>query len=136
MKQILLITLCIVSLSCSNRAEDQLKHLNGYWEIKEATVNGETKTYTFSEYVDYINVNDSLIGIKKKVKPTLKETYIATNTEEKIKVTIENNTLYLNYKTPYLTRKETVLELGKDVLKIKNEEDAIYLYKRYEPIKL
>ena len=136
MKPLALITLVFLCFNCSQNPEEQLQYLNGYWEIKEATANGITKTYTISEYVDYININDSLKGFKKKVKPTFKETFIATNIEEELSVSIENNTMYLHYKTPFLERTERVIELTKDELKVKNEDDATYLYKRYELIKL
>ena len=136
MKTLNYLILVFICVSCAQNPEKQLPYLNGYWEIKEATSNGITKTYTISEYVDYIKVTDSLTGFKKKVKPTFKETFIATDIEEELRVIIEDNIIYLKYKTPFSERTEQVLELSKDELKVKNDDDAVYLYKRYELIKL
>ena len=98
MKTLNYLILVFICVSCAQNPEKQLPYLNGYWEIKEATSNGITKTYTISEY--------------------------------------EDNIIYLKYKTPFSERTEQVLELSEDVLKVKNDDDAVYLYKRYELIKL
>ncbi len=55
---------------------------------------------------------------------------------EAITAKIEDNKLNLYYSTLYSTWKETVLEATEDQLKILNENNVVYLYKRYQPINL
>lgn len=133
----LLLVIGLILMSCSENPETYIPHVEGYWEIEEVTMaDGSKKDYNFNETIDYISVNDSLKGFRKKLKPGLNDTYYASKDAEAIQLKIENNTLYIHYTTPYANWKETVLEATSDHLKIRNENDNIYLYKRYAPIKL
>ncbi len=116
--------------------EDQLDSLNGYWEIKEATSNNITKTYKYNEFIDFIRLNEDQKGFKKKLKPTFNGTFIKTNVEEALTVKIEDHKIVLYYTSDFNTRKEVVLKLTEDELKIKNEANQIYLYTRYQPLEL
>jgi hypothetical protein len=128
---------CIVLLGCSNNPESYIEHLNGYWEIEEVTLaNGQKKTYKFNETIDYINVNDSLKGFRKKLKPGLNDTYFTSDDAEAITLKIENDSLNVYYATPYANWKETIIEASPDKLKVVNENNKVYLYKRYTPINL
>ena len=62
--------------------------------------------------------------------------YITSKDAEGITAKIENNSLNLYYKTPYTNWKETVLKADENSLKVINDRETIYLYKRYEPIEL
>ena len=54
-----------------------------YWEIEKVILaSGEEHVYNFNEFIDYFNVNDSLKGFRKKLKPTLNGTFEATNDAE------------------------------------------------------
>lgn len=136
MKHFIIICFSLFLFNCGNNPEEQLQYLNGYWEIKEATSNNITKTYKYNEFIDFITLNDSLKGFKKKLKPTFDGTFLKTNVEEALSVKVEDNRIILNYTSNFNTRKETVLKLTEDELKIKNEADQIYLYKRYQPLEL
>lgn len=128
---------CIVLLGCSNNPESYIEHLNGYWEIEEVTLaNGQKKTYKFNETIDYISVNDSLKGFRKKLKPGLNDTYFTSDDAEAITLKIENDSLNVYYATPYTNWKETIIEASPDKLKVVNENNKVYLYKRYTPINL
>lgn len=136
MRKLLFITLLLM-VSCSNNPEHYLEYLNGYWEIEEVTLsNGTKKQYQFNETIDYINVNDSLQGFRKKLKPGINDTYFTSDNAEKIIAKLENDNLVLYYSTPYSQWKETVLEASETHLKVRNENKDVYLYKRYTPIKL
>lgn len=131
------IILLILIFSCSKNPETLLTHLNGYWEIEEVTLeNGTKKQYQFSETIDYISINDSLKGYRKKLKPGINDTYFTSNDAEAITLKIEDNQLSIYYKTAYAEWKETVLEASEKHLKVSNENNTIYLYKRYTPIRL
>jgi len=131
------IFIAVVIFSCSKNPENYIKHIEGYWEIDEVTMaDGSKKEYKFNETIDYISVNDSLKGFRKKLKPGINDTYFSSDDEEAIELKIEDNQLNIYYNTPYANWKETVLEATETQLRIINESENIYLYKRYTPIKL
>ena len=136
MKKMLWLT-CFVLLGCSENPETYIQHLEGYWEIEEVTLaDGTTRQYTFNETIDYISLNDSLSGFRKKLKPGINDTYFTSDDAEALKIKIENGDLNLYYSTPFAEWKETVLEASSERLKVKNKDNNIYTYKRYTPINL
>lgn len=136
MKRFLFLAL-LICCSCSDNTETYLEHINGYWEIKEVTLqDGTIKQYQFSENIDYIHINDSLKGFRKKLNPGFNSKYVTSKDAEGITAKIENNSLNLYYKTPYAEWKETVLMASPTQLKISNANKDVYLYKRYESLKL
>ena len=136
MKRFLLL-ICFVLVGCSGNPETYIQHLDGYWEIEEATLSdGTVKEYTFNETIDYIQINDSLSGFRKKLKPGINNTYFTSDDAESLEIKIEDGDLNLYYSTPFANWKETVLEASPDLLKIMNENKNVYLYKRYTPINL
>lgn len=137
MKKVLTVLILLTLTSCTNNPESFIEHLNGYWEIEEVTLaDGTKKEYTYNDTVDFISINDSLIGFRKKLKPTFSGDFQTSSDAENLKVVIENNTLNLYYTTPFGNWKEIVLNVTKDKLLIENEAKVIYLYKRYQPLEL
>lgn len=137
MKRFFLIIIFSIVASCSPNPESYLQHINGYWEIEEVIfTNGDVKDYKFNESIDYISINDSLKGFRKKLKPGFNSKYITSKDAEGITVKIENDSLNLYYKTPYANWKETILMANENQLKVMNDRETIYLYKRYKPIEL
>lgn len=123
--------------SCSENPETYIQHLEGYWEIQEVTMaDGSKKEYKFNETIDYITVDDSLQGFRKKLKPGINDTYFTSDDAEAIQLKVEDSKLNIYYTTPYANWKETVLEATSEQLRIINENENIYLYKRYTPINL
>lgn len=128
---------CILILGCSNNPESYIEHLNGYWEIEEVTLaDGQKKSYKFNETIDYIKINDSLKGFRKKLKPGINDTYFTSDDAEAVTVKIENDSLNIYYSTPYAQWKETVIEATNENLKVVNQNNNVYLYRRYRPINL
>lgn len=128
---------CLLFIACSENPETYIEHLEGYWEIKEVTLaNGNKKEYKFNETIDYISLNDSLYGFRKKLKPGINDTYFTSDNSENLSVKIENGSLNIYYDTPYAKWKETVLEATPENLRIINDSKDVYLYKKYTPIKL
>jgi len=129
--------LIILVFSCSNNPETYIEHLNGYWEIEEVTLaNGTKKQYQFNETIDYISINDSLVGVRKKLKPSINGKNYISGDAENLSIKLENDSLNIYYKTPYAEWKETVLEASETHLKVSNKNKNVYLYKRYTPISL
>ena len=129
--------LCLFLCSCSTNPETYITHIEGYWEIDEVTMaDGSTKAYKFNETIDYISINDSLKGFRKKLKPGLNDTYYSSDDVEAIQLKMEANQLMIYYTTPYAKWSERVLEATPTHLKLINDSENVYLYKRYTPIKL
>lgn len=136
MKKVILLIILLGTLSCTENKEEQLKHLNGYWEIEEVISKHQTKTYTFSETIDYIVINDSLKGFRQKLKPRFDGQFETNNVKEQIELKIENDSLNLYYKTAFSKFKETIIKVTDAVLIIKNNQNTTYKYKRYQPFNL
>ncbi|OMP30451.1 lipocalin family protein [Mangrovimonas sp. DI 80] len=126
---------CFTLFHCGKNPETSLQYLNGYWEIKEVTLaDGSKREYTFSNTIDFIELNDSLVGFRKKLTPTLEGTFKTSGDAENIKAIIQHDSLILEYTTPFSNWKETVLKATEDKLLIVNAQKDLYLYSRYEPL--
>lgn len=137
MKQFSVLIGLILVFGCQKNPENYLNHINGYWGIDKVIFeNGDEKTYKYNETIDYIEINDSQKGFRKKLKPTFNNKYITTNDAEGITVKLENDSLNLYYKTPYNSWKETVLLANENQLKIVNANKVVYLYKRFKGLEL
>ena len=137
MKRLVLVLSLLLMFSCSKNPESYLKHVNGYWEIEEVSfTNGDKKDYKYNDTVDYISINDSLKGYRKKLKPGFNSKFITSKDAEGITVKIENDSLHFYYNTPFAKWKETILMANENQLKIINDRETIYLYKRYTPLQL
>jgi len=136
MRKFVLIFFMVV-MSCSNNPEEYIEHINGYWEIKEVVfADGKKREYSINETIDYIQLNNSLKGFRKKMKPGINDTYFTSDDAEAITAKIEDNELNLYYSTLYFNWKETVLDADENQLKVRNENNVVYLYKRYQPINI
>lgn len=128
---------CLLILSCTKNPETFIPHIDGYWEISEVTMpDGSKKEYRFNETIDYISINDSLTGFRKKLKPGINDTYFTSDDTENLEIKIENDSLNIYYNTPFASWKETVLDATPETLKVINQNDIVYLYKKYTPINL
>tara|TARA_R110002012_G_scaffold319389_2_gene539699 strand:- start:90343 stop:90774 length:432 start_codon:yes stop_codon:yes gene_type:complete len=136
-KFISLIIISVVISSCSKNPEDYLEHIEGYWEIERVTLkDGSSKEYNYNDTIDFISLEDSLQGIRKKMKPNFMGTFETSNDAETFTIKIENDSLNVYYKTPFDSWKETILLATKDQLKVVNKLEAVFLYKRYKPLNL
>lgn len=138
MKRLILLLLLISVFSCSKNPNEFIPHINGYWEIDEVTLSDGTKRdYNFNDMIDYIEVNDSLSGFRRKLKPNLFGTFETSKSEERFNIKIENDSLNIYYKTPYAEWKETILNANESQLVILNNTNKdVYIYKRYESLDL
>ena len=137
MKRFFVVFVLLLVSSCSVNPESYLEYVNGYWEIEEVSfTNGDKKDYKYNDTVDFISINDSLKGFRKKLKPGFNSKYITSKDAEGITVKIENDSLHLYYSTPFANWKETVLMANENQLKIINDRETIYLYKRYKTLEL
>lgn len=135
MKKIVFILIIALSISCSKNPKNLIEHIDGYWEIESVTLpDGTKKEYKINQTIDYISVNDSLIGFRKKMKPRFDGKYETSKNTEILQLKIENDSLNLHYSTKFSKWKETVLMANKNQLKIVNQNNTMYFYKRFTPI--
>lgn len=136
-KYIVLICGLIFFSNCSKVPNYDLQELNGYWEIEQVKLhNGKEKKYNVNQTIDYIEISDSLIGFRKKLKPNLSGSYQMSMDAEVLKILIENDSINMYYTTPYSKWKETILSVNNSSLKIINQNNDVFLYKRFEPINI
>lgn len=137
LKSFLPLLIIVLTFGCAKNPNTFLSHINGYWEIDEVTLSDGTKRdYTHNDTIDYIELNDSLAGFRKKLKPNFSGTYQTSSDAEHVKAVFENDSLFLEYTTPYNSWKETVLDATENSLLILNANKVQYLYKRYQPLDL
>ncbi|GAB5565050.1 MAG: hypothetical protein Wins2KO_21130 [Winogradskyella sp.] len=133
----LIVFFAIIFVGCNSSSNINLEDINGYWEIEEVRLhNGSGMKYDFNSTIDYIKINDSLKGFRKKLKPGINDTYYTSDDAERLIIKSENNSLNIYYSTPYDSWKETILELNSEKLRVINQNKDVYLYKRYTPINL
>jgi hypothetical protein len=137
MKKLIIILVLITTISCSQNSENYTKHISGYWEIESVTLqDGSKRDYKINQTIDYFFVSDSLTGFRKKLQPNFRGTYTGSDNVERFKLAVKNRQLLIQYETPFNKWEETILFANKTELQIKNADNIIYLYKRFEPINI
>ena len=134
MKRYILLIVAVITVSCGKTiSEENLANLSGYWEIETVTMpDGTVKEYTVNSTIDYFEIKDNK-GIRKKVKPQFDGTYRVNDTSENIEIVKEEDKVYISYTTKYSKWKEEILDLDKEVLVLKNEQDVEYHYVKPKP---
>ncbi len=131
MKRILLLIVLVSALSCKQKiTEADLSNLNGYWEIEKVELpDGDKKEYKVNETIDFFKIEANK-GFRKKVMPQLDGTYLTNDVQEDVTVVLKDGDASLQYKTTYASWNEEIIELTKDKLVVKNEQEIEYFYKR------
>ncbi|MCA1965758.1 MAG: lipocalin family protein [Flavobacterium sp.] len=131
MKRILLLIVLVSVLSCKQKiTETDISNLNGYWEIEKVELpDGDKKEYKVNETIDFFKIEANK-GFRKKVMPQLDGTYLTNDIQEDVVVVIKDGDASLQYKTTYASWKEEIIELTKDKLVVKNQQEMEYYYKR------
>lgn len=134
MKRILLLIVLVSVLSCKQKiTEGDISNLNGYWEIEKVELpDGDKKEYKVNETIDFFKIEANK-GFRKKVLPQLDGTYLTNDIQEDVVVVLKEGDASLKYKTTYASWSEEIIELTKDRLVVKNQQEIEYYYKR--PVK-
>ena len=137
MKRLISIAFLLLLAACHQKVtSNDISNLNGYWEIEKVVFsNGSKKEYTYNESYDYFQIKENS-GFRKKVMPQLDGRFLVNNQIEKIKITFENEDVYINYTTPFAKWKEKIEAISKDELIIINASKAQYHYKKAIPINI
>lgn len=134
MKRISLLLVFILLISChSSVSNEDIKKLNGYWEIQKVTLaSGDQKDYKVNETVDYFEIKNKE-GFRQKVMPQFDGTFRTNDIKETIKVVEENNASFIEYNTTYGKWKEEIITIEDSTLVLKNKENITYSYKKFKP---
>ena len=134
MKKILFLFVLIIVLSCKQKiTEADISNLNGYWEIEKVELpDGDKKEYKVNETIDFFKIEASK-GFRKKVMPQLDGTYLTNDIQEEVVIVVKDGSATIQYKTNYASWNEEIIELTKDKLVVKNQQELEYHYKR--PVK-
>jgi hypothetical protein len=131
MKRILLLFFLVSVLSCQQKIkETDISNLNGYWEIEKVELpDGDKKEYKVNETIDFFKIEANK-GFRKKVMPQLDGSYLTNDVQEDVAVVLKDGDAFLQYKTTYASWNEEIIELTKDKLVVKNQQEIEYHYKR------
>lgn len=133
MKKISLLFFVLFLISCNSVSDEDIKNLNGYWEIKQVKLeNGETKDYKVNETIDYIQVENNA-GFRQKVMPQFDGTFRTNTLKDVIKIVKAKDAYFIENKTPYGIWKEQILKLEDSTLVLKNQQNLEYTYKKFKP---
>lgn len=137
MKKISLLIICLILISChSNLKEEDIKKLNGYWEIRQVNLpNGENKDYKVNETIDFFELKEN-IGFRQKVMPQFDGTYKTNGLKENINVFKTEDTYFIEFKTEYGKWNEEIIFIEDSTLILKSKDKIEYTYKRYKPFSL
>ena len=115
-------------------SEEDLKHLQGYWEIKQVVFpDGSSKQYEVNATVEYLEW-DGAKGFRKKVQPTLEGTYLTSDDALPMQVVWKKGRLFLTFSGGEEVWEEEVLELSPGVLVTLHSNGLRYEYQRFEPM--
>lgn len=137
MKKIGLFFLLLLFVSChSNVKKEDIKKLNGYWEIKQVKFStGKTKDYKVNETIDYFELKSNK-GFRQKVMPQFDGKFQTNGVKENIKVVENDNSFFLEYNTKFGKWKEEIISIEDSILVLKNKENLEYTYKKFKPFSL
>jgi hypothetical protein len=131
MRKILFLFVLSALFSCKQEITDaDISNLNGYWEIEKVELpDGDKKEYKVNETIDFFKVEANK-GFRKKVMPQLDGTYLTNDIEESVVILVKDGDATIQYKTEYASWDEEIIELTKDKLVVKNQQEIEYYYKR------
>jgi hypothetical protein len=133
----LVLLFIMLLVSChSNVKKEDIKKLNGYWEINQVKFSsGKTKDYKVNETIDYFELKSNK-GFRQKVMPQFDGKFQTNGIKENIKVVENDNSFFLEYNTKYGKWKEEIISIEDSILVLKNKENLEYTYKKFKPFSL
>ena len=133
----LVLLFIMLLVSChSNVKKEDIKKLNGYWEIKLVKFStGKTKDYKINETIDYFELKSNK-GFRQKVMPQFDGKFQTNGIKENIKVVENDNSFFLEYNTKFGKWKEEIISIEDSILVLKNKENLEYTYKKFKPFSL
>lgn len=136
-KIVFTLLLLMIFLACSNvNTEAQKKQLQGYWVVDKVIMpDGSERKLPPANSVEFFEVTGDS-GVRQKLMPKLDGTYKKFVGGEKFYLVVQNDSLYVQYITPYATWIENVVEANENQLILKNKGNRSYFYIRHESINI
>ena len=133
----LVLLFIMLLVSChSNVKKEDIKKLNGYWEINQVKFStGKTKDYKVNETIDYFELKSNK-GFRQKVMPQFDGKFQTNGIKENIKVVENDNSFFLEYNTKFGKWKEEIISIEDSIIVLKNKENLEYTYKKFKPFSL
>ncbi|MGB2526650.1 hypothetical protein [Flagellimonas sp. SN16] len=120
----------------SSIPKENLRYLNGYWEIAEVQFpDGSKKEYGVNPTIDFIQL-DNGTGFRKKMQPRFNGTYKTSHDVELLTVSEVEAIFILRYSSEFSDWEETLVQVDSTSFSVVNQEGVTYSYKRFEPIKI
>ena len=139
----LVLLFIMLLISChSNVKKEDIKKLNGYWEIKQVKFStGKTKDYKINETIDYFELrqaqfDNKLVGFRQKVMPQFDGKFQTNGIKEDIKLVEKDDTFFIEYTTKFGKWKEEIITIEDSALVLRNQEKIEYTYKKFKPFSL
>jgi len=130
--------LLILLVGCTKTIQkEDLKYLNGYWEIELVeSATKKIKKYAVNTTVDYFSIDADGNGFRKKTKSDFSGKYRANHIKDTLHVIFRGNVAVLQTKTPYDTWEETIVALTDKKLTLRNSKGILFHYKRHQKFNL
>lgn len=133
----LLLSVIFMTWGCTQSPKEQLKNMNGYWEIEKVEFpDGQEKEYKVNTTVDYIEITADSSGFRKKLQPGLDGSFYGSDDRENFTIIVEDGNISLHYHTSLSQWEEKVIKATKERLILRNTDNLNYFYKRFEPMDL
>ena len=136
MLKIILISILSLTLwtACTGVSSDDLKQLEGYWEISKVEAHGETfNPIGGAPAVDYYQMFNDSMGIKKKMVPSFGEKYSSSEDLIQYKILTVDGNYSLQFSSALEEWKEEIKSLSQEEM-ILFHNDKSYHYKRHQKI--
>ena len=126
--------LSVVLISCNSKpTKEAITQLNGYWEIEKVVFpDGNKKAYQVNEFIDYINLKNS-IGTRQKIAPQLDGSFLKSALQDKIRVVDSADCYFLKTQSNFTKWEEKIISISDDELVLENETKITYYYKKFIP---
>ena len=122
---------CLQLTSCNNYKIEDIKKIEGMWEINSISTKGEVfypKGNT--PLVDFYTFNTDSTGIKKKLKPNFDKTFSSSLDKINFEIIEVNGLIYLDYISRDNKWRERIIKLTNNELIIYNDKFE-YNYRRF-----
>ena len=128
----IVIPICLQFIFCNLNGIDDIKIIEGMWEIYSVSSKGEVFYLKGkSPLVDYYVFDSDSTGTKKKLKPNFNNTFSSSLDEINFEIKRINGLIYLDYISDSNNWKERIKKLSKNELIISNNKFE-YHYKRFQ----
>lgn len=126
----------ILCTGCTTLSKEDIKQLEGYWEIDSVKAHGETFSPKGSApAIDhYTLVNDS-VGFKKKLVPSFGEKYSSSEDLIQFRLVVKNGSYFIQFFNALQTWEEKITSISAEELILFHSEKT-YHYKRHQKITL